>query len=216
MVTISFLNITNHKWWAFKQMQLLPPQLANIPGISFSKLLGTGSGFGFSLIPDLSTYALLVKWQDTASKHDFFKNAPIFSTLQEKSDSITTYELESIGAHGSWHGKNPFLEAKPPNGGEIAVITRARININKLPLFWRNVPKASQAIQAAKGLTFTKGVGEWPLIEQATFSVWENQEAMMQYAYQDTHKEIIQKVKKQQWYKEELFARFNIIKKYRH
>lgn len=216
MVTISFIKYTQNKWWAFKQMQLLPPQLVKIEGVQFSKLLGTGSGFGFSLIPDFSTYALLIKWTDLKFKKNFFSKEAIFTTLLEKSIEIETYEMEEIGSHGSWNGTNPFDQKNDYLGSKLAVITRARININKLPLFWRNVPKASRAIEQAKGLKFTKGVGEWPLIEQATFSVWENQDAMMEYAYQDIHKEIIQKVKKQNWYKEELFGRFNIMNRYTH
>ncbi|MFQ3213458.1 MAG: heme-degrading monooxygenase HmoA [Marivirga sp.] len=216
MVTISFIHFKTNKWWAFKQMQLLPPKLLKVTGNVFSKLLGTGSGFGFSLKPDFSTYALLIKWEDVRCQSQFFSSSPLFKKLLEKSKTIETYELEEISSHGSWHSKNPFQEKNDYKGGQIGVITRARINLSKLPVFWRNVPKASQAIQEAKGLEFTKGVGEWPLIEQATFSIWESQESMMKYAYQDTHKEIIQKVKKQQWYKEELFVRFNIMKHIRH
>ncbi len=216
MVTLSVIEYKQNKWWAFKQMQLMPPNLAKIAGCEFAKLLGTGSGFGFSLWPDFNTYALLMKWDKEASSKTFFDNLAIFSDLQSHSESIKTYYLESIGAHGSWYGKNPFPEKTDYAGGEIAVITRARININKLPRFWQFVPKASKAIQNAKGLLYTKGIGEWPLIEQATFSIWENEKAMKDYAYQDIHREIIGKVKKENWYKEELFSRFNVISSVSH
>ncbi|WP_338374245.1 spheroidene monooxygenase [Marivirga tractuosa] len=197
-------------------MQLLPPHLAKIKGCEFVKLLGTGSGFGFSLWPDFSTYALLMKWKDENQAEDFFQNSNEFNELKSKSNSIETHYLESLGAHGSWYGENPFPEKGTYNGGQIAVITRARINIHKLPRFWQFVPKASKAIENAKGLITTKGIGEWPLIEQATFSIWENEQAMKEYAYADTHKEIIGKVKKENWYKEELFSRFNYIKSINH
>ena len=216
MVTISFIHFPENKWWAFKQMQLLPPQLAQVEGFNFHKFLGTGSGFGFSLKPDFSTYALLIDWKDPDSRNAFFADNELFHSLKTKSKSIDTHLIEPISVHGSWYGEVPFEKRADYNGGKIGIITRARINWTKLPVFWKNVPKASKAIQEAKGLDFTKGVGEWPLIEQATFSIWESQEAMMQYAYNDTHKEIIKKVKKQNWYKEELFARFNIIDQFTH
>jgi heme-degrading monooxygenase HmoA len=216
MVTLSVIQYTSNKWWAFKQMQLMPPNLALIDGCEFAKLLGTGSGFGFSLWPDFNTYALLLKWRDEESAQAFFDDNPIFSALQTQSESIETYYLESLGAHGSWYGRNPFPEKATYNGGKIAVITRARINIHKLPRFWQFVPKASKAIENAKGLLYTKGIGEWPLIEQATFSIWESEQAMKDYAYQDLHKEIIGKVKKENWYKEEMFSRFNVIKRFSH
>ena len=193
-------------------MQLLPPQLATISGCQLAKLLGTGSGFGFSLWPDFSTYALLLKWDNEEDSKEFFNENDIFKELKSKSEKIETHYLESLGAHGSWYGQNPFPEKGKYSGGKIAVITRARINIHKLPRFWQFVPKASRSIESAKGLIFTKGIGEWPLIEQATFSLWENEQAMKDYAYTDTHKEIIGMVKKENWYKEELFSRFNYIR----
>ncbi len=216
MVTLSIIKYTQNKWWAFKQMQLLPPKLSEVNGCTFTKLLGTGSGFGFSLWPDFSTYALLMSWEKPQHAEDFFNTSEIFSLIQHQSENIETYYLEPIGAHGSWYGKNPFLKSADYTGGKIAVITRARINIHKLPRFWQYVPEASKAIQNAKGLQFTKGIGEWPLIEQATFSIWDNEAAMKTYAYQDVHKKIIEKVKKENWYKEELFSRFNVVKSFHH
>jgi heme-degrading monooxygenase HmoA len=197
-------------------MQLIPPHLAKITGCEFAKLLGTGSGFGFSLWPDFTTYALLLKWKNSESAEKFFSKSTLFKELQTKSSSIETHYLESLGAHGSWYGQNPFPEKGDYKGKEIAVITRARININKLPRFWQFVPQASKAIENAKGLLYTKGIGEWPLIEQATFSIWENEQVMKDYAYSDVHKEIIGKVKKENWYKEEMFSRFNYIKSHFH
>jgi heme-degrading monooxygenase HmoA len=216
MVTISFIHYSENKWWAFKQMRLLPPEIEKVEGVIFSKLLGTGSGFGFSLKPDFSTYSLLIKWKDETTKDQFFNSHKLFQELVGKSKTIKTYLLEELGAHGSWYGANPFEEHAAYDGNQIAIITRARINVLKLPRFWSNVPKASKAIKEAKGLVFTKGVGEWPLIEQATFSIWENMEAMKNYAYQDTHKEIIKRVKQENWYKEELFARFNVKGSFQH
>src|SRR5690554_5803216 len=178
MVTISIITYSNNKFWAFKQMQLLPPRLAKVGGCSFVKLLGTGSGFGFSLSPDFTTYSLLMSWESEETATDFFQHSDIFHQLQEKSAQIETHFIESTGAHGKWHGQNPFEKEATYDGGKIAVITRARIKLHKLPQFWKYVPAASQSIEEAKGLIYTKGVGEWPLIELATFSVWENEKAM--------------------------------------
>lgn len=66
---------------------------------------------------------------------------------------------------------------------------------------------------AHPGLIFSVGIGELPLIQQATFSIWENIEAMTDYAYKSPqHKKVIQMTQKINWYKEELFARFLITK----
>jgi len=78
--------------------------------------------------------------------------------------------------------------------------------------FWKSVPNASRAIKNAKGVEWFKGIGEWPFIQQATFSVWDNLESVKNFAYNSgPHAEIIKKTRKRKWYKEDLFARFEII-----
>jgi hypothetical protein len=63
-----------------------------------------------------------------------------------------------------------------------------------------------------KDLIFSKGIGEFPLLMQATFSLWASSEAMMNYAYQNPmHSEMVKKTKELKWYSEELFARFQIF-----
>ena len=49
------------------------------------------------------------------------------------------------------------------------------------------------------------------MIKQATFSVWQNKQAMKNFAYQmKDHQEVIQKTRKQNWYSEDMFVRFKI------
>ena len=80
--------------------------------------------------------------------------------------------------------------------------------------FWRSVPKASNAIKSAKGVSWFKGIGEVPFIQQATFSIWKNLESVTNFAYKDmNHAEIVKKTRKRRWYKEDLFSRFEIIEK---
>jgi hypothetical protein len=53
------------------------------------------------------------------------------------------------------------------------------------------------------------GVGEWPLIQQATISIWKTQREMIDYAYKNPkHREVVMLTRKLKWYKEEMFARF--------
>jgi len=193
--------------WAFNQMQLAIEPLKKSKGISFFKLLGTGSGFGFSLKPDFRTYALLIVWKDRlAAKQYTLSDTYLRFNTQCKSNF--TYWMGCVQSHGTWAGENPFTANHTYISGPVMVITRARVRWTKILRFLQNVPKASRSAEKAPGLIFTKGIGEWPAIEQATFSFWESLEAMRAYAYREEHKKIISLVKKEGWYKEELFARF--------
>ena len=65
---------------------------------------------------------------------------------------------------------------------------------------------------AAKGLISSLGIGEMPLIKQATFSIWENKAAIKAFAYQlKEHQEVIRKTRAEKWYSEDMFVRFKIL-----
>ena len=94
----------------------------------------------------------------------------------------------------------------------IGVITRATLNPTRLLEFWRHVPQASRAIKQAKGVGFFKGIGEWPFVQQATFSVWESAEAIRTFAYvSQAHASIVKKTRQRKWYKEDMFNRFEVL-----
>ncbi len=72
--------------------------------------------------------------------------------------------------------------------------------------------KTIRVIEKEPGLLASVGLGELPFVRQATFSIWESQEQMMQYAYKTAHhQEVIKKTRQDNWYSEELFARFQVI-----
>lgn len=208
VTSISFFRYPrNRRWWAFNQMQLAQKVLRETDGVLFGKLLGTGGGFGFSLKPDLRTYALLVVWENPSYAGSYYKSE-LFCRFNQQAESQTTHWMACVQSHGSWGGNNPFKASADYEQGPLMVITRARVRWRKIPRFLRHVPQASRSAEKTNGLIFTKGIGEWPAIEQATFSIWASESEMKSYAYQAAHQEIIRKVKKERWYGEELFARF--------
>ena len=207
-------SFTQNKFWAFKQMGVGFPFLRNVPGLSFFKLLGTGAGQGFSLKPDFSTYALLAVWEDQAAADHFYQSNPLIKSYREKASSIRRLSLANTASHGLWSGLNPFVPTttQQTKNLPVAIITRATLRPQRLLSFWRAVPKASKAIEAAHGVLYYKGIGEWPFIQQATISIWNSLEEVMQFAYKDNaHKQIVKQTKKERWYKEDLFARFLVI-----
>lgn len=206
---MSFFTFSlKNRWWALKQMQLAGSLSSTVEGISFIKLLGTGAGeFGFSIKPDLSTYALLCVWEN-AEKVKRLKASDIFVQLAKRSESYQTSYMACVQSHGAWGGKNPFVPAAEYTSGPLYALTRASLSPSKTYAFWRHVPATIRALKKSKGLIYSKGVGELPVIEQATFSHWQSAEDMLNFAYRSEHTEVLMKAKKGKWFKEELFARF--------
>ena len=215
VTTLTLFSFKTNKFWAFQQMGVAPLRLKNIEGLKFYKFLGTGGGQGFSLRPDFFTYAFLGVWEDLSFYQNCLQKHPIFKTYQEKATSQRDLILNAVKSHGKWSGQNPFktkpgLEAK--GNHKVVVITRATLHWNRLFSFWKAVPAASKAIETAQGVQYYKGIGEWPFIQQATISIWDDFEAVNTFAYKDrAHADIVKKTKQMNWYKEDLFSRFHLI-----
>jgi hypothetical protein len=212
ITTASFFKVTgaSNQWWAFKQMQLGLEKLKSVQGLSFYKIFGSGADNGFSAWPNFSTYVLLTVWDSEVEAEDFFRNDPFFLEYREKSKESFTVYSQSAEAHGLWDGTNPFVQqTKVSPTQPVMVLTRARIRFSKLLSFWSRVNQVSKSLMDYEGARFSIGVGEWPLIQQATLSLWCSQKEMLDYAYKNKkHKAVIQLTRKLNWYSEEMFARF--------
>jgi hypothetical protein len=204
-----------HARWALAQMGTAPPQLRRVAGLRFSKLMGSGASNGFGLWPNLRRYGLMAVWNDAAAAEAFFSQHPLWADYQKRSAEIWTVHLTPLKAHGLWDGQAPFEASAGQTSGEnapIAVLTRASIRWRKTPRFWQFVEPTSAALAQAVGVRAAIGLGELPLVRQATFSVWESARAMQEYAYKDArHREVIQLTRREKWYGEELFARFQVL-----
>ena len=212
-VVLSFFTYTKNKFWAFTQMQSALPLVAKEKGIDFVRTLGTGSGSGFSLWPDFSTYALLTIWESEEQAMAFLNSSAVMESFNSKSNKQQHFALHTLQSHGFWGKQNPFIPSKRPlqTQEQIGIITRATLRPSRLFEFWRAVPAASKAITQAKGVLWYKGIGEWPLVQQATFSLWESLEDVKNFAYNSSqHAAIVKKTRKRNWYKEDLFARFAV------
>jgi hypothetical protein len=202
--------------WALAQMAMAPRQLKRVAGLRFFQLLGSGADNGFGFWPNLQRYGLMATWASAEDAATFFAHHPMWSAYTERSTEHWTAELAPLQAHGAWDGTQPF--ELPPDGpaktdGPVAVLTRASIRLRRAPRFWRYVEPTSRALADAEGLRLAIGLGELPLVRQATFSLWESTQAMQQYAYRDVrHREVIQLTRREGWYSEELFARFRVLK----
>lgn len=175
------------------------------------KLMGTGSGTGFSIVPDFRRYAVLFFFENSDLAYEFASQNEKLQWYFQKSESSLAAVLNPVKGHGSWAGEVPFRYSGEIHENEpIAVITRATIRTRKLAEFWYHVPKTAAFMSSSDSL-HQVGIGEYPIFMQATFSIWESIEKLRDAAYHNTpHAEIVRKTRERRWYKEELFAEFNI------
>jgi hypothetical protein len=192
--------------------------LRNNPAISFFKLLGTGTGESFTpRDADPLTWALLVTLEENQVAQ--FDQDKVVQSWR----SIATNELRltasPISAHGLWSKKQPFeikKEGERANDGswdgKIVAITRARISWLKNMAFWRAVPPVIESLRQSDGLELAIGIGEAPVGLQGTLSIWRDSQSLRTFAYKgDEHKAVIERTHSENWYSEELFARFALL-----
>ena len=203
-----------HKFWMFKLMgaYTFNKKLLNHDGLKFIKLLGTGSKDGFSIIPDFTSYVMISVWENDVLRKKFTNKNKLFKEIINKSSKRVEIKIDPYNYVGSWNGINPFINKSSYKKGKIIVLTRARVRLNKLINFFISTSSAAKSISSKKGAEYYKGVGELPVIEQATISIWKSEQIMKDFAYSDkSHLKIIHKARKNNWYSEELFVRSNII-----
>lgn len=184
--------------------------LENPIDATFSKMLGSGRK-GFDVVPDFRQYTFLAHWENDKAAADFFASSH-FQDYAARSSEHHTIKMQAMQTHGKWDGDEPFKASDNVGKayiGPVVVLTRAKINFTKLFDFWRHVPKAHASLSKSKGVLLALGIGENPITQQATISIWDSVESMKKFAYQQPgHKEIVKRTRQRGWYSEELFARF--------
>ena len=215
-ISVRFMTFSGWRarWRAFGAMGISLRQGVAAPGLCFGKMLGSGAGQGFSIWPDWGTYAWFTVWENPESAEAFWSNDPMFQDLLVYATSVYGWEARPLRGHGTWNGQQPFAfpEAGVRTAGSVAVLTRASIARKQALRFWWNVPRASRGVQDQPGLRYAKGVGEYPLVEQATMSVWNSADELDAFAYRSRqHAPMVQKTRKHQWYSEEMFIRMEVL-----
>jgi hypothetical protein len=212
-VTLFRFDGFRNRFWAFGQMGRRLFRQGIAEGLTFGKMLGTGGDKGFSILPNWGVYGWLGVWNSEQDAQVFFRQNAVYQSFKAHASEQFTVYLQPTMAHGRWDGQEPFKVSAAFDANEpTAVLTRATIKPAFLYRFWQYVPKTSRSIETAEGRQFSVGVGELPLIQQATFSLWTSGKAMMDYAYKSRyHAEVVKKTRELGWYSEELFARFKVL-----
>ena len=181
------------------------------PAISFFKLIGTGTGQTFTpRDADPTLWGLIITIQESELAR--FDESDLVKAWRAFALTESRYVATPISVHGSWSKSQPFVvdtEFAKSWEGKVLAITRARIRWRKNLRFWRAVPPVIESLRDCAGVESAIGIGEAPIGLQGTLSVWSSSAAIKEFAYKGAaHSEAIRQTQSQQWYSEELFARF--------
>lgn len=190
--------------------------LRRIPEARFWKLCGSGTGEGFTPVPNTQVWAILAVWDDEETARRQISDAVVFNRWRARSAESWTVFLSTTGVKGHWSGQTPFVAASQggaeSRNGPIAALTRATIKPSILGQFWGRVPDISAVIGEDPNVLFKIGIGEMPWLHQVTFSIWPDIETMTAFArdLNGPHAEAIEAVRRGNWFREELYARFAV------
>jgi len=202
------------RWQAFRNMGLIPRVWAQRETENFSKMLGSGGGDGFKLWPAWGRYFMMRVWPSEEEARTYLSGGSQDSALS-LARRWSTREWSLLArpylSRGAWGGRDPFQPTSPRDqetNGPILILTRGRVRASQALTFWRNVRHVSAGLAETDGCIYAVGVGELPLIEQATLSLWETEQHMREYAHRGAaHRAVMAQTRRAGWYCEELFAR---------
>lgn len=188
--------------------------LRTAPGLNFAKLLGTGTGETFTpRDADPHHWALLTVFADDTSANAFEAQGRELHSWRAIATEELMVRMRPLSSVGRWSGTEPFPAPIPQRwDGPVAALTRARIRHARMRRFWAAVPPVVVDLHNRPGLLCSLGIGEAPIGLQGTFSMWQANRDLTDFAYRsDSHREVISETERQHWYAEELFARFAVI-----
>jgi spheroidene monooxygenase len=187
--------------------------LARVPGLRFGQVMGSGHGGGFGLRPSATHQGLFLVFDDDAAADAFLDRSPLVAAYRARARELFSVKLRAFACRGAWGGRAPFvvderLAAEVDAGAPVAALTRATIRPTRVFRFWRRAAPAQASATSAPGCLLAAGLGEAPLVRQATFTIWSSVDAMARYARQGAHQAAIDAAYGEDFFSEYLFTRF--------
>jgi hypothetical protein len=183
-----------------------------VAGLRLVKVMGSGFEGGFGLRPSASRQAVFMVFDDAANADRFIATSPALQAYRQRADDHCVITLRAWSARGSWAGQTLSPSALPPAAASaampIAALTRASIRPRQAWAFWRLAPAAQASLDTAPGCLLAVGLGEAPLLRQATFSLWTSVAAMDAYARSGAHLAAIREAQRAGHFAESMFVRF--------
>ena len=194
--------------WGWSRIMLGAHSLRGVAGLQFAKVMGSGFEGGFGLRPSASRQGVFALFDSEALADQFIDGSSVVARYRARSSEFCIAKLRAWSCRGSWSGTSLSAPGVAPTDGPVATLTRASIRLPKAWAFWRMAPAAQDSLAGAPGCRLAVGLGEAPLLRQATFSVWDSVQAMDAYARSGAHLDAIRASNRNGFFSESMFVRF--------
>lgn len=180
--------------------------------VGFWKLCGSGTGEGFTPVPNTAVWAILATWPSEEAARRRIATETVYRRWRRNAEESYTIYLSPASARGAWSRVQPFHVEDKHISGPVVALTRATVRPAAILKFWGRVPKIEAVIGEDPNVMFKIGIGEVPWLHQVTFSIWPDADAMANFARKDgPHARAIRAVRDEGWFNEELYARFRLL-----
>lgn len=198
-----------HVPWLLWRVARGPAVLGPVPGLRFARVLGSGYRGGFGLKPGLDCQGVFATFDTRREAEAFAFDSAVARAYACRAEEQFALVLCASSARGAWGGQGMAAGIAPPASGlPVAALTRAAIRPSRALRFWRHSPPAEAELAAAPGCALAVGLGEAPLLRQATFSLWHDTAAMDAFARQGAHQRAIRASYDGGFFSEWMFVRF--------
>lgn len=210
VVVVVLIDVAaNARLWGYARYVLGRWPLRNTRGLRFAKVLGSGANGGFGVRPSGTHQGLFCVFDDDASASAFLDCSALMDAYRAHAREWFSVRLRPLSSRGSWSGMRlPASMALAPPEAPLAALTRASIRPLKAAAFWRHAAPSEASLAAAAGNQLAVGLGEAPLLRQATFTIWDNAAAMDAYARSGAHLAAIRAARGGDYFAEDMFVRF--------
>ena len=220
--------------WGVTQLMQAPFRRPRDAGLVFQKVLGSGQNGGFGLRPGLNYQGLFSVFDSEDEATSYLQRSSQVAAYLDHAEAAFAAQLAPLSCRGAWSGftfrplpptpndaradtASVATPSQAPVAGErstampVASLTRASIRPLKASAFWAQSPEAEADLARAPGCQLAVGLGEAPLLRQATFSLWKDQAAMDAYARSGAHQRAIQAAYGKGFFSESMFVRFRPV-----
>jgi hypothetical protein len=198
-----------HRLWGWSRIVQRAGALAGTPGLHFAKVMGSGHEGRFGLRPSGSIQGLFCVFEHLDAAREFTSPNGALAPWRDRARECFNVKLRPWSSRGSWSGMTLPVTIARPEHGPVASLTRASIRPTRAAAFWRMQPAAERSLAGAAGVRLACGIGEAPVLRQATFSLWDSVQAMDAYARSGAHQAAIEASARGRFFSESMFVRFS-------